>query len=136
MKLKQVCMLSVVLYAAYVVMEFLIHGKLLAGMYMETASVWRPEADMKKFFLFMMLGNLFFAKFFAYVFARGYEAGKGGIGQGLRCGLVFGLLLAPVGSLIWYAILPIPAILAFYWFATAFAEMIVLGLIAGAVYRP
>ena len=136
MNLKRVCILSLVLFAAYTTMEFMVHGWLLADMYKDTSSVWRQDPEMKSLFWLMLLGQLFFAKFFAVVFTQGYEKGKPGLGQGLRCGLIFGLLLAPVNSLIWYVILPIPVILAVYWFAAGFVEMTVLGLIAGTVYKP
>lgn len=90
---------------------------------------------MKKIFLLMTLGQFLFAKFFTAIFAKGYETGKNGLGQGLRFGALVGLMLAPMNSLVWYVILPIPAALALYWLAAGFVEMVVLGLVAGAVYK-
>jgi hypothetical protein len=136
MNFKKVCVAALAVFAAYFAMEFLVHGVWLKEIYRQTASLWRPEEEMKKLFLLMTLGQFLFAKFFTVIFSKGYETGKNGLGQGLRFGFWVGLMLAPMTSLVWYAILPIPAILAVYWLAAGFVEMVVLGLVAGAVYRP
>ncbi|MBI4353141.1 MAG: hypothetical protein HY593_04350 [Candidatus Omnitrophica bacterium] len=123
--------LSVVLIG----LEFLIHWYLLMDIYVQTAGVWRPQAEMRPLTGYMLLGDILFAFFYAIIYAKGYETSKGSLGQGFRYGILMGLLIAPATSLMWYVVLPIPAILSVYWFLASFAEMLVLGTLAGLIYR-
>ncbi len=123
--------------AAFVVLfalEWVIHGMLLQGVYQQTAAVWRPMAEMQKIMWMMWLGYLIFAPFFTAIFVKGYEKNKPALGQGLRFGVLVGLAFAPMQSLAWYAVLPIPAALAFWWFLAGMVEFIVLGLTVGLIY--
>ena len=84
----------------------------------------------------MTLGYLFYSIFFSIIYAKGYERGKAAIGQGLRFGILIGLMVAPMSSLVWYSVLPIPAVLGLSWLMGGLALNVVLGLVAGLVYRP
>jgi hypothetical protein len=117
------------------VMEFVIHGVLLSGIYQETASVWRAPGEMMQKMWIMWAGYLVFAPFFALIYVKGYEKGKPGLGQGIRCGLYVGGMLSVMHSFGWYVILPIPLALAFYWFLAILAEFIAVGAAAGLVYH-
>ena len=132
----RVILTGIALIVVYVVLECLVHGDFLKNIYMQTSSVWRPQAEMKQLFWYMLLGEVIFAYMFAVIFAKGYERGKPGLGQGLRYGLLMALLLGPPMGLIWYAVLPIPGMLAVYWALATFVEMLILGLVAGLIYKP
>lgn len=119
----------------YIALEMGLHSGLLSELYRNTASVWRPDIEMKQLFPLMMLGQVLFGFFFGLIYTKGYEPGKGTLSQGLRYGLMMGLMLGPMSGLVWYVVLPIPQVLAVYWGAGAFVQMIVLGLTAGAVYK-
>ena len=77
-----------------------------------------------------------FGIFFGIVYAQGYEPRRGALGQGLRYGLIMASMLAPINSLGWYVILPIPQRLCFLWFVAGFSEMVILGVAASFVYKP
>ncbi len=126
---------GVLLIVAYIMMEGFVHGYLLKDMYQATASVWRSEMDMQQMMWIMMVGEGIFAFMFAVIYACGFVANKPRLGQGFRFGSLVALFLIPAMSLSWYVILPIPSILAVYWFVAGVAEMIILGLIAGVVYK-
>ncbi|MEK9134207.1 MAG: hypothetical protein AAB333_05050, partial [Pseudomonadota bacterium] len=81
------------------------------------------------------VGYLIFAPFFTLIYAKGYEPDKSGLGQGLRYGLYMGLVLSVMQNLIWYTVLPIPGVLAFYWFLGGMVESIAAGVAAGLIYR-
>ena len=81
------------------------------------------------------VGYLVFAPLFALIYVKGYERGKPGLGQGFRCGLYVGAMLSVMHSFGWYVILPIPLVLAFYWFLAILVEFIAAGMAAGLVYR-
>lgn len=84
----------------------------------------------------MWLSYAIAAPVFAFVYTKGYEAGKGGIGQGVRFGFYLGVFLAASISLGFYAALPIPGILAVYWFIGGVVEYVVVGAVVGAIYKP
>ena len=135
MNTKQWLLASVAVVVVIGVLEFLIHGVLLADMYRQTASVWRPEADMQKMMWVFWVGMLVFAPFFVLIYAKGYEKGKPGLGQGFRYGLYVGTMLSVMNSFGWYVMLPIPLALAFYWFLAILLEFIVAGIAAGLIYH-
>ena len=134
MNTKRWLLASVAVFVEMMVLEFLIHGVLLADTYKQTASVWRPEKEMQQLMWIFWLGYLVFAPFFALIYVKGYEKGKPGLGQGIRCGLYVGAMLSVAHSFGWYVILPIPLALAFYWFVAILVEFIVAGAAAGLVY--
>jgi hypothetical protein len=128
-------MASVAVFVVIAVMEFFINGILLSDMYQETASVWRTPEEIQRMMWIFWIGYLVFAPFFALIYVKGYEKGKPDLGQGFRCGLYVGAMLSVVHSFGWYVILPIPLVLAFYWFLAILAEFIAAGVTAGLVYR-
>jgi hypothetical protein len=128
-------MASGAVFFVILIMEFVIHGVLLSGIYQETASVWRSQAEMQEIMWIMWVGYLVFAPFFALVYAKGYEKGKPGLGQGIRCGLYVGGMLSVMHSFGWYVILPIPLALSFYWFVAILTEFIAMGATVGLIYR-
>ena len=135
MNTKRWLMASGAVFVVIAVMEFFINGVLLSDMYRQTASVWRtPEALQEKMWIFW-IGYLVFAPFFTLIYVKGYEKGKPGLGQGIRCGLYVGAMLSVIHSFGWYVILPIPLALAFDWFLAILAEFIAAGAAAGLVYR-
>jgi hypothetical protein len=125
---------SVAVFVVIFVLEWLIHGLLLKGIYQQTAIVWRPWADEQKLMWLMWLGYLIFAPFFTMIFDKGYERDKPAHEQGMRFGLLVGLAFAPMQALVWYVVLPIPSTLAFFWLVAWIIQYVVLGLTVGWVY--
>jgi len=135
MNTKRWLLASVGVSVVLAVMESFIAGVLLSDMYRATASVWRAKPEMQQMMWIFWAGYLVFAPFFALIYVKGYEKGKPGLGQGIRCGLYVGAMLSVMQSFGWYAILPIPFVLAFYWFVALLVEFIAAGAAAGLVYR-
>lgn len=135
MNTKRWLLASVGVFVVIAVMESFIHGVLLSNIYRETASVWRAKTEMQQMMWIFWVGYLVFAPFFALIYVKGYEKGKPGLAQGIRCGLYVGAMLSVMQSFGWYAILPIPFVLAFYWFLAILVEFIAAGAAAGLVYR-
>lgn len=133
MNTKRWLLASVAVLVVIAVLEFVIHGVLLSGVYKQTASIWRP--DMQQVMWIFWVGYLVFAPFFALIYVKGYEKGKPGLGQGLRFGFYVGAMLSVMDSFGWYVILPIPLSLAFYWFLAILVEFILAGATVGWVYR-
>ena len=127
---------GVMLGVIFVLLEFLIHGVLLKGVYGQNAPVWRVQDQMKNLFPLMSVGQFLFGVFFGLVYAQGYEPRREPTGQGFRYGLIMAMMLAPMNSLCWYVILPIPWSLCVQWFIAGFVEMVILGFAASVIYKP
>ncbi len=82
----------------------------------------------------MHLTSLFLSFLFVYIFTKGYE-GKG-VGEGVRYGLLIGLLMNGVGAFNQYVIYPVPFKLAVQWFIFGTLEFIIAGIITALIYRP
>lgn len=118
------------------IVESVVHGLMLSDLYKQTASVWRPMGEMEKLMPLMWLGYALFAPFFVFLYAKGMEPKKEAFGQGLRFGLIFGTGLSAMGSLMWYVILPMPSVLAFYWFLDGIAVYAIAGVTTALIYSP
>lgn len=135
MNMKRMGYASIAVFVVIFVIELIVNGVLLDGIYKQTASVWRPEADIEKMMWLFWVGYLIFAPVFVTIYAKGYEVGKSNIGQGLRYGIYMGLLIAIPMNLGWYAVLPIPAALSVYWMIAGMVEMIAAGIVVSLIYR-
>jgi hypothetical protein len=127
---------SVMVVVVMWVVESVVHGLMLSDLYKQTVSVWRPMGEMEKLMPLMWLGYALFAPFFVFLYAKGMEPKKEAFGQGLRFGLIFGVGLSAMSNLVWYVILPIPTVLAFYWFLDGIAVYAIAGVTVALVYRP
>lgn len=127
---------SAVGFVVVYLLDFLFHGILFADLYGRTLGLWRPESQMRDLMWLMMINQALFSGAFVWFYAKGYEEGKTGIGQGFRFGLYVGVLLAALNSTSWYVVMPIPYILNFGWAASAFITSILLGMITGLIYKP
>jgi hypothetical protein len=136
MNAKRWALASLAVFLVLAVLEGVIHGVLLSGLYQQTSSVWRPQSEIQRNMLLMYLGYLIFAPVFVLIYSKGYEPNKDGLMQGVRFGLIAGLLLSASQTLGWYAVLPIPAILAVWWFVAGMVEAVAAGVAVGLLYRP
>lgn len=132
MNWKRYVITSLAVYVALQILDFIIHGGILSGIYEQTASLWRE--DMEKFMWLMYLVNFVFSFILVYIFTKGYE-GRG-IMEGVRFGFWVGLLLTIPQAFGSYAIWPIPFQLAIWWFVLGTIQLIIVGIVAAAVYRP
>ena len=126
---------TVAVFAVMFGLEYVIHGVLLSDIYQQTASVWRPETEMQQHMWLMWFGYAIFAAVFVWIYTKGYETHKSPLGQGVRYGLLVGLLVATVQSFGWYAVLPIPAALAMWWFVAGLVECLAIGVTASLTYQ-
>lgn len=135
MNIKRWLLASLAVLIVFIVIDMIINNVLLADLYQQTASVWRPPQEMERMMWLFGVGYLIFSPFFALIYAKGHEPAKSGLGQGLRYGLYMGVLLSVLPSLVWYAVLPIPVVLAFYWFLGGMVECIAAGVAVGLIYK-
>ena len=103
---------------------------LLSAAYHATASLWRPEAEMKIWLFYVVY--LFVAFFFTLIFSKGYE-GKGGA-EGLRYGFYVGMMMAVPMAYGTYGSMPIPYSLALQWFLYGLIEYVLCGMAVALVF--
>ena len=135
MNAKRWVLASLAVFAVVFVLDFIVHGKLLMGLYDETASVWRPMEESGGMMWMMTLGQFLFACAFTWFYTRGYESAKSGLGQGIRFGFYVGVLLMASSAFVWYVVLPIPSILNLAWLGSAFVNSIAAGAVTGLIYK-
>jgi phosphotransferase system glucose/maltose/N-acetylglucosamine-specific IIC component len=124
---------AVVAWLAYLVVSPIANNVLLADLYARHAAVFRPADQMNLVLGFAASAVGFLV--FSYAYAKGYEGGAGAA-EGLRFGVIVGLLLSCF-AVVWnYVVLPLSGVLALAWVADTIAEMGIYGVIVGLIYRP
>ncbi len=133
MNFGRVAAAAIAAWVVYLGVGPLVNNVLLADLYAQHARVFRPQAEMNVALgLAAALAGFFV---FAYAYAKGYEGGAGVV-EGLRFGVVVGLLLAAF-SVAWnYVVLPVSGALAAAWIVDAIVEMAIYGAGVGLVYKP
>ena len=113
--------------------EWLFHGMFLKGAYQATSSFWRTPEEMQQYMPWMIMGQLFVAFFFCFIFTKGYESK--GFAEGLRYGLLIAFFMS-APHLIMYAVSPLPWTLYVSWVIGILIEFTIAGLIVASVYKP
>ena len=129
--MKKVLLGFVAVFIVLVVLDWLVHGVLLAGAYESMQNVWRPDMAQKMWILYIV--KLFVAFFFSFIFSKGFE--NKGIMEGVRYGFYMGLLLAVPYAYGTYASFAIPYSVALQWFIYALIEYIIAGVVLALVFR-
>ncbi|MCX6549446.1 MAG: hypothetical protein NTY02_00305 [Acidobacteria bacterium] len=133
MNFGRVAVSAVVAWFVYLLLSPLVNNYLLAELYAGHAAVFRPQAEMN---LVLGLGVTLVGFFvFAYAYAKGYEGGTGAV-EGLRFGVVVGLLLACFAVTWNYVVLPVSGTLALAWVVDTLVEMAIYGVVVGLIYKP
>lgn len=142
---KSKCLFSVVAVFIFVFgYDVLVHGNLLKEAYEQTASMWRPEADMEKFLPFCILYHFTLAVLISALFCM--TSKKSGscdsapteekkccpIKRGVCFGTIIGLLLGTLNAAA-YIHIPIPASLAISWFFAGLFQGIGAGVVLAII---
>jgi hypothetical protein len=117
------------------VLDMIVHGKLLMGLYEQTAAVWRPQAEYNQLMWLMFVTEAMFAFALAWFYTLGYEPGKAALRQGIRFGFYVGVVLVAAQGFTWYVVLPVPFILNLGWLASVMVSCLASGTVIGLIYR-
>jgi hypothetical protein len=122
--------------AAYIFMFFwgwLLNGVLLKDIYAQTPNLWRSQSEMLSLFHWIIIGQALVIFAFVTIYASGFAGG--GVIAGIRLGIL--LEIAAIGMrLAIYAVQPFPGKLIVYGSISGLIEMIIVGAIVGAIYKP
>ena len=122
--------------AAYIflfVWGWLVNGVLLKDIYAQTPNLWRSQSEMASLFHWIIIGQALIVFSFVMIYATGFAGG--GVAAGIRLGLL--LEIAGIGMRLgFYAVQPIPGKLILYGSIGGIIEMVIVGAIVGAIYKP
>ena len=112
---------------------WLYNGVLLKDVFAEAQSLFRRREEMMGLFHWIIIGQAGLALAFVMIYASGFVGG--GIAAGVRLGIMLEILAIGARCAI-YATQPFPAKLLVLISVGGFIEMIVTGVIVGAIYKP
>lgn len=135
MNFPRVALGAVAAWILYFGFGFLVHRVLLDDIYLQHRPILRPEAEamaiMPVVLGFSLIG--FFA--FAYTYAKGYEGGSG-LQEGLRFGVLVGIMLCSFGAIWQYMVWPASTRLLVAWLIDFIVQFAVCGMGVGLIYKP
>ena len=131
MNVKKYIIASIAVYIVLMILDFIIHGVILADTYMTMEGVWRT--DMESFMWIMWVTSLVFSFGFVFIFTKGFE-GKG-MAEGIRYGLIMGIFVMFIGMFNQYATYPISLSLAIQWFIYGLIELMIAGAVTALIYK-
>lgn len=129
--MKKIIGSTILIFIIFSIIDFIIHGKLLATAYQETAQLWRPMEESKMGI--MNLVTLIIALGFTllYQWFLGCKCSLCATKFGLLIGLIFGISMG-FGS---YSYMPISIGLAMAWFFTSWIKFTLAGVAIGLIIK-
>jgi hypothetical protein len=119
-------------FSVFLICDFIIHNLILMEFYASMPDIWR--SDIMSLMWIMYLCSFVFSYLMMYVFVKGYE--DRGLLEGVRFGIIIGLMTNITGAFYQYALYPLPFSLVLQWAGYGLIEFILAGLAASAIYRP
>lgn len=128
---KRTALAVIAVFFTWSVLDYVIHGVVLASAYASTPQLWRPMSEMKTGVLYFSV--LIAAAAFVYIYAR-FVSDKS-VQNALLYGLVFGIGTGVPMGYGSYAVMPLPYTVAFGWFLGSLVEAAAAGLVTGLIVR-
>ncbi|MDY6933809.1 MAG: hypothetical protein SVZ03_06255 [Spirochaetota bacterium] len=132
MNIKRYILASIAVFFTFQIVDSIFQFLILSSIYETLEHVWRPDM-MQKMWIFLAT-SFVFSFLFVYIFSKGYE-GKG-VAEGVRYGLLIGLLMYIGGMFNQYVVYPIPFSLALQWFVYGLIDTTACGVVAALIYKP
>jgi len=124
----------VVVFVAWMMGSFVVHGVLLREDYAQLSGLFRPEAESQKYFPLMILAHVIMAGALVWIYARGVEV-KSWLAQGVRFGMAVSLLAVVPTYTIYYVVQPMPGLLVAKQIVFDAILVVLLGVIVAFLYR-
>lgn len=121
----------ILVFVAWFLTDFLIHGIILKSTYAATAALWRPEAEMNR-----GLATLVTAiAALAFTGIYGALINPKSMAAGIKFGMLYGLAAGVSMGLGSYCYMPISIGLALMWFVGTLIQMLIAGAIVGTAIK-
>ena len=125
----------VVVFVAWMLGSYVVHGMLLHDDYMKLSNLFRTEADSMHYFPWMIAAHVILAGALVWIYSRGVDAAPW-MGQGLRFGIAVALLTVVPTYMIYYVVQPMPASTVMKQIVFDGVLVLILGCIVAFIYRP
>lgn len=129
--MKKYLLASLAVFITWAILDFIIHGVILGGVYEATASLWRPMEEMNMGLMYLVTALVALAFTAIYV----YQVKGNSASEGAKYGLLFGLATGISMGFGSYLYMPIPYSLAWGWFLGTVVEAVAAGAVAGALAK-
>src|SRR5215472_15480578 len=126
---KQFLIAWVVIFVAWFLGSYVVHGVLLHDDYARLQNLFRSESEAQAFFPLMILAHVILSGAFVWIYTRGVEA-KPWPAQGIRFGLAIALLTVIPTYLIYYVVQPMPGATVAKQIVFDGILMLILGVVA------
>jgi len=131
--MKRLVFAFIAAYAFILLWGWLLHGVFLKDVYAQTPNLWRSQSEMIGLFHWIIIGQALIVFSFVMIYASGFAGG--GVIAGIRLGVL--LEIAAIGMRLgFYAVQPIPGKLILYGSIGGLVEMVIVGAMVGAIYKP
>ena len=114
---------------------YVVYGNIISGEFAKYPAVYRSTDAQTAYLPLMFVGLLFAMLVASYLYAKGYEGGSG-LQEGMRFGVLVGLVMVGYVSGVNYAIMNIGRRMAAYYALAGLVEWVVVGMVIGFLYRP
>ena len=118
-------------FIAWSILDFILHGLLLRSTYEATANLWRPMGQMNMPLMYFVT----FVFTACFVLIYGLLVGRKSLVSGIRFGALFGLAAGISMGFGSYSYMPISSTLAWSWFFGSLIEAIAARAIVGAMIK-
>ena len=132
MNTKKFLLASLAGFVTLQILDYVIHSLILGSAYDSIQEIFRP--DMADKMWVMMLMSAIFSLLFVFIFTKGYE--NKGVMEGIKYGLLLGLIVHFVGSFNQYVVYPVPYGLTWKWIIYGSIELMAAGAVAALIYKP
>ncbi len=133
---KKRCLISVLAVAVvYLGLDMLVWHVILGNQLTANASLWRPMPDIQSKMWVAYLGYVFFAGLFTCIYKQGYDCGKCAKTQGIRYGLLMGLIVWVAGTMLQYPFANMTDGLYLGSTLCGVVEYMILGLVVGLLHK-
>jgi len=127
---KKFWMSFIAVFITMEILDFVVHGLILAPTYQAHQALFRPDMNSKMWIYHVI--SLVGSFFFTFIFSKGYE-GKGFM-EGVRYGTYIGIWMSIGMAYGTYGMIAIPYSLALQWFIYGIIEYIIAGVVLAMVY--
>ncbi len=131
---KQFWISALVMFLATLVVGFVVHVSLLGADYAALPNLYRSEEDSANYFQYMLLAHVLMGIGLTWVYRMGRDD-SAWLGQGLRFGAALIVLITIPIYMIFYAVQPMPAVLAVKQILFESVGMLIIGMLAAYVNR-
>jgi hypothetical protein len=131
---KKMIVAWLVIFVAWFMGSFVVHGVLLRSDYMQLTTLFRAEPDEQKYFPLMILAHVILSGAFVWIYARGAEA-KPWLAQGVRFGVAVALLTIVPTYMIYFVVQPMPGNVVIKQILFDGLLTVILGTIVAWLYR-